>query len=119
MAQSKTSKSNEAYFTRYKSQGLYAKNRRARLERALKKNPNNEQQIRIALKELGSYRRSTPKVAKWSHTAIAQAMLAKLFKVPYQPVSAKKVHAFQKKQRSDFSIAMRAHDKAGNLVWAS
>lgn len=118
MAQSKTSKSNEAYFTRYKNQGIYAKNRRARLTRAQKEQPNNNQ-IAIALLKLGSYRRAATKVPKWNATSIAQTMLAKLFKVPEQPVSKKKVHAFQKKQRSDFSIAMRAHDKAGNLVWAS
>lgn len=118
MAQSKTSKSNEAYFTRYKTQGIYAKNRRKRLERAQKEQPNNSQ-IATALKELGSYRRGTPKVSKWNATSIAQVMLAKLFKVPDQPVSSKKTHAFPKKLRSDFSIASRAHDKQGNLVWAS
>lgn len=43
----------------YKSENRYEKNRRARLERALKKQPNNEQ-IKDALKNI-KYRRYIPK----------------------------------------------------------
>lgn len=140
MAQTKTSKSNEAYFTRYKTQGLYSKNRRTRLERLLKLKPEDPQ-LTVALKNLGSYRRATPKAPFWSHTMIRTAMLYKLFtgrfnKEVFSPkpdvadaasrernpqlfVQPKKRTEFSKRRISEFSLAARAHDKQGNLVWAS
>lgn len=69
----KTSKGKEAYYARYKSSGVYTKNRKRRLERALKRNPENEQ-IALALKDI-SYRRKKPSTQMWSHSARAQAQL--------------------------------------------
>jgi hypothetical protein len=74
MAQ-KTSKGQEGYYARYKSAGVHAKNRRIKLERQLKLQPNNEQ-VAQALKDI-KYRRKTPGANGWSHSGIA---LAKVFK---------------------------------------
>ena len=71
----KTSKGQEGYYARYKSTSLHAKNRRAKLERLLKKQPNNEQ-IKLAIKDI-NYRRKTPGSDGWSHSGIR---LAKIFK---------------------------------------
>jgi hypothetical protein len=105
----KTSKSNEAYFARYKTQGIRAKNKKLKLERALRRNPENKQ-IETALASIISYGRKTPTTPKWSHTDINRVMLEKLFKKPgVQPVKTHKL--------SDYSIGARAHDKVGNLIW--
>lgn len=77
MAQNKTSKGQEGYYARYKASGIYAKNRKARLERALKKQPDNEQ-IKIALKDI-HYRRKTPGADGWSASGIRMAKLFKEF----------------------------------------
>lgn len=105
----KTSKSNESYFARYKTQGIRAKNKKARLEREIRRNPNNETAA-IALKSVASYGRNKPKAPKWSHTDIAVCVLNKLFQRK-GPVPTKKY------KFSDYSIAARAHDKAGKLIW--
>lgn len=62
--------------TVYKTSGRIASNRKRRLERALKRNPENEQ-IRIALKGGLGQRRQTPKVEVWSHSEIRMAQLFK------------------------------------------
>lgn len=134
----KTSKSAEAYFARYKQSGLYAANRKRRLERALKKQPNNAQ-IPLAIKSLTSYRRKDPKEPYWSHQMIETAKLYKLFLGAFDkgifsqkledqesarhirnnnlfPEAKKPVQ--NKKRISEFSLAARAHDSSGNLVWA-
>lgn len=134
----KTSKSAEAYFARYKQSGLYAANRKRRLERALKKQPNNAQ-IPLAIKGVASYRRKDPKESYWSHQMIEIAKLYKLFlgafdkgifsQKPDDQESARHVRnnnlfpevkkSVQNKNRiSEFSLAARAHDSSGNLVWA-
>lgn len=137
MAQ-KTSKSNEAYFARYKAGNLYAAHRKARLVRAAKQQPNNKQ-IPLAIKALANYRRATPKVATWSHTDIATAKLYKVFvgkfsrnlfsqKIDESEAARRvrnsnlfpevvKTNRFAKRI-SEFSLAARAHDGQGNLVWA-
>lgn len=76
MAQ-KTSKGQEGYYARYKSGGVHAKNRRAKLERLLKAQPDNVQ-VQNALKDI-NYRRKTPGANTWSHSGIAQAKLFKSF----------------------------------------
>lgn len=58
-----TSKKNSAYSTQYKATG-YAANRRRKLERLLKQQPNNKQ-IPAALSDI-HYRRKTPKSSAWS-----------------------------------------------------
>lgn len=106
----KTSKSNEAYFARYKTQGIRAKNKKLRLERELRQNPNNKT-VEVALKSITSYSRAAPKTPKWSHTDIAVAVLNKLFTKGGGVVPTKKY------KFSDYSIAARAHDKTGKLIW--
>jgi len=76
MAQ-KTSKGQEGYYARYKSGGVHAKNRRIKLERQLKLQPNNEQ-VAMALKDI-RYRRKTPGANGWSHSGIAVAKVLKEF----------------------------------------
>ena len=66
MAAGKRSKSAEAYSARYKTSG-FAANRKKKLERILKQQPNNEQ-VKMALKDI-HYRRQTPKTSVWSASA--------------------------------------------------
>ncbi len=61
----KTSKSQEGYYAKYKSAKTWEANRKARLERALKAQPNNLQ-IKAALSGM-VYRRKTPGPLGWSH----------------------------------------------------
>ena len=70
------SKSKQAYSALYKSSTRWATNRKIKLTRLLKQQPNNEQ-IKDALENI-KYRRHTPNgKTVWSHSNIR---LAKLFK---------------------------------------
>lgn len=138
MAATKTSKSNESYFSRYKQGNLAGVHRRAKLERLIKLQPNNKQ-LPIALKNVTNYRRKAPTTPVWSHSMIKTAMLMKQFagkfdknifsQKPEDADAARKTrnpnlflvnnkNVQQKKRYSEFSIAARAHDVLGNLVWA-
>jgi hypothetical protein len=130
----KTSRSNEAYFARYKQSGLYAANRKARLAAQLIKQPNNKQ-LELAIKNISSYRRKTPTTPYWSHTMIATAKMLKSFTgafsknvfsaKPDEADAAKRLRnpnifsksVTTKSKYSDYSIAVRAHDKTGALIW--
>jgi hypothetical protein len=107
----KTSKSNEGYFAKYKTQGLYAKHRKLKLERTVKAQPNNAQVV-AAMNDIGSYRRKTPTTPKWTHTSIAEVMMLKAFKKANKPIPV------TDRKISEFSIRARAHDSKGNLVFA-
>lgn len=127
------SKSKQAYYTQYKSSSKWASNRKRRLERELKRNPNNAEQIKAAIGNI-SYRRGTPKTQVWSHSAIRIAKLFKYFSgrasvdlfSSNPKVQAQALQAFNPdRQFTDlpndkvsFSLAARAHDKLGRLVWA-
>ena len=76
MAQ-KTSKGQEGYYARYKSGNVQAKNRKKRLERALKRQPENAQ-IKQALLDI-HYRRRTPGSDGWSASGIRMAKIFKEF----------------------------------------
>lgn len=134
MAASKKSKSNEQYFARYKSGNVFATNRKRKLEKLAKEQPNNEQ-IKLALKDI-HYRRKTPKVAVWSHQMIAAAKLAKHFtgkfdKAMFSPdpmlqsagAKARNENIFAQykmpefSQGSMFSLKQRAHTKDGVRAW--
>jgi len=125
------SKSKQVYATLYKSSTRWATNRKIKLTRALKQQPNNEQ-IKDALANI-KYRRHTPNgKTVWSHSNIR---LAKLFKEFTGRASADlfssnpKVQAAALAYRPDgdrlkviegkvsFSLGARAHDSKGNLVW--
>lgn len=78
MAAGKRSKSQEAYASRYKST-IFAANRKKKLERIVKEQPNNEKAA-MALKDI-HYRRGTPKTSVWSSsTKQAAALLASFAK---------------------------------------
>ena len=69
----KSSKSQEGYYAKYKSAKTWEANRKARLERTLKEQPNNEQ-VKQALKGM-VYRRKTPGPLGWSHQDKTAAQL--------------------------------------------
>jgi hypothetical protein len=64
----------------YQASGRMMANRKKKLERALKRNPENTQ-IETALKTIG-YRRKTPKTSVWSKQSKAWAKMQKDFAKP-------------------------------------
>lgn len=75
MSTKNSENSRKRYGAAYKSNKVFDKNRKRKLEALLKLQPNNEQ-IKQALKDI-HYRRKTPTTAQWSHSDIR---IAKLFK---------------------------------------
>jgi hypothetical protein len=71
----------KAGLTRYKTSNSYETNRKRKLARALKRNPENKQ-IELALQDKGIPRK-TPKVPVWSHSSIRIAQLMKQFMGKY------------------------------------
>lgn len=135
MATKRTSASDKAHHMTYKAQMLWAKNRKIKLERALKKNPKNLQ-IVAALKSI-SYRRKTPTTSVWNHTDKYMAQLIKqvcgfcdrnifhankdLRAAAFSAIAAKcpkGVTSLSSSTKSMFSLKTRAHSK-GELIWAS
>jgi hypothetical protein len=125
------SKAKQAYAALYKSSTRWATNRKIKLTRVLKQQPNNEQ-VKDALANI-KYRRHTPNgKTVWSHSNIR---LAKLFKEFTGRASVDlfssnpKVQASALAYRPDtdkwkiiegkvnFSLGARAHDSKGNLIW--
>jgi len=78
MATKTRSKAEGLRYASYKAQNKHATNRKRKLLRLQKEQPNNEQLV-TALATI-KYRRYTPKVQHWSHTAIYFAKLMKDFK---------------------------------------
>lgn len=134
--QSKKGTGREGYFAKYKSNKVYEANKKRKLERALKRNPNNEQ-IKQALKDIG-FKRKKPKTPTWSPTQVRLVELIVSFTGKFDKnvfssdveaqIAAAHVrneHLFSKSKptsakasKSMFSLAARAHDGKGNLVWA-
>lgn len=83
MARSSKSKSAEKQSSVYKANRRWETNRKRRLERALKTQPNNEQ-IKTALKQM-VYRRKTPVNRIWSASWIQAAKVIKLFTGKFDP----------------------------------
>jgi hypothetical protein len=78
MAKAKRGSKNwELSYAKYKNSGKELANRKAKLEKFIAKNPENEQ-AKIALKDI-HHRRHVPKAAFWSHQMIATAKLMKEF----------------------------------------
>lgn len=77
MANKSRSKTAENYSAQYKSSKKWETNRKRKLERVLKEQPEN-QQIKDALKSI-LYRRKTPNTREWSASWIRTAKLFKLF----------------------------------------
>lgn len=86
-------------------------NRKRKLTKLLKEFPNNKQ-IADALLTIG-YRRKTPKTSHWSHTSKNFVKLAKTFK-PAIGVALMKIS-----EKKMFSLAARATDGNGALVWST
>lgn len=130
MAGKSSSKSQEAYYSMYKTSQRWKSNRERRLKKLLTLNPNNTQ-IAQAIKDL-SYRRKTPgTVGSWSKTNIYVAKLFKLFvgradkdifssnpkvQAPALMLRGKQQHK-PITGKVEFTLAARAHDKRGSLVW--
>lgn len=107
-------------------------NRKRRLERTLKQQPNNQQVVR-ALQDVGNTRKA-PKTPQWSHSAIRLAKLFKLFtgrashelfssnpKVQAQALqyhNPDRVWYNLPQGKVSFSLAARAHNQYGQTIWA-
>lgn len=109
MATKSRSKHQEGLYKSYQASNRQATNRKRKLNKLAKEQPNNEQ-ITAALKNI-KYRRGTPKARHWSKQAIHAAMLAKSFsRRSNASVQAVPGHEMSK-------LYMRAHDEHGALVW--
>lgn len=104
-------------------------NRKRRLERTLKAQPNNKQ-VELALKDTKS-KRKAPAKRVWSHSARYMAQIFKQFcgsapvalfstnqKVQQEAMQTLRAsNAKPVAGKVDFSIRARAHDTQGRLVW--
>jgi hypothetical protein len=114
----------------YKTSRRWETNRLRKLERALKRNPENKQ-IETAMKNM-VYRRRTPTTRPWSHSMRRQAEQFKRFvgrvatdmfssneklSAPalLKPGTAQKQKPFDQSQM--FALGTRAHNGAGTSVW--
>lgn len=130
MASKSRSKHQGNLYAQYKTEQRWAKNRRKKLEALAKVHPDNAQ-IKDALSNI-KYRRRTPKSPHWSHSAIATAKLFKEFVghfdtkelhkervmftgTPKENTSPEKV---SKDPKGFYSLASRAHDRQGVLIWS-
>jgi len=125
------SKSKTSHYSNYKSSSRWQSNRKRKLLKQLKLQPNNEQ-LKDALVNI-KYRRKTPgQKAMWSKTNIQIAKLFKLFTGAANIdlfSSNPKTQAFALMQKTDnkhrvkvdgkvsFSLGASAHDTRGRLVW--
>jgi hypothetical protein len=125
------SKSKTSYYSNYKASSKWQSNRKRKLLKQLKLQPNNEK-IKDALVNI-KYRRKTPgQKAVWSKTNISLAKVFKLFtgKASIDLFSSNpKTQAFALMEKSEtkhhvkvdgrvnFSLGARAHDARGRLIW--
>lgn len=79
----KTSKSQTNYYALYKTTRKWEANRKRRLEKTLRAQPNNEK-VKQALKSL-VYRRRTPTNRVWSASWVRAAKIIKLFEGRFDP----------------------------------
>lgn len=128
MASKSRGPSAKAYYARYKAENRFAANRKRKLLKALKEQPNNKQ-IEQALKNI-TYRRKTPNTSVWSSGKRKTAGLFKQFTgcMSFEVFNSNpivKTNAINKLNSGVKSIHTkvtnrlgdRAHDKLGNLVW--
>jgi len=133
MAKGKTSsKSDQNYWSRYKSNKVWETNRKRKLTRHIKKHPNDT--IAVKATQNIKYRRGTPKDPQWTPGNIRIAKLFKEFagfvnrdmfnsnhKIQLDALntynkSAKFVKVNQT-SRVDFTLGARAHDRYGRQAW--
>jgi hypothetical protein len=133
MAKGKTSsKSDQNYWSRYKSNKTWETNRKRKLAKHLKKHPNDKvaQQATNAIK----YRRGTPKDPQWTP---GNVRIAKLFKDfagfvnrdmfnSNHKIQLEALNSYNKPKagtrvnqtsRVDFTLGARAHDRYGRQAW--
>jgi hypothetical protein len=96
-----SSKGAQASYSNYKSQSRFAANRKRKLLKAQKAQPNNLQ-IAEALKNI-KYRRKTPGTSMWSHTKIAFASMKSEYN---KKEKLPKMHPSEEKKM--FSLGVRA-----------
>ncbi len=78
----KVSKHRQEEYAGYKSKGRFAANRKRKLTKLLKEQPNNIQ-IGVAIKNISATpRRGTPNTNHWSHTMKNDVARAKRFNKP-------------------------------------
>ena len=104
------SKSQGLLYASYKASNRQAVNRKRKLLKLQKQQPNNEQ-ITAALANI-RYRRHTPNTPHWSHTAKHYAQMFKQFKKQTNVVMPKI------SEKTMFSIKARAHTQ-GEPTWNS
>lgn len=128
MASKTSGPSKKAQYAAYKSENRQAKNRKRKLLKTLKAQPNNLQ-VEAALKNI-TYRRCTPGVRVWSSTKRKVAGLFKEFtglmdndvfsnNVVIKSQSVNKLRGTKVVIAGKVTnkLGDRAHDKLGNLVW--
>lgn len=109
MAAKQRSKHQKELYTAYKSQNRFATNRKRKLLKLQKEQPNNEQ-ITIALTNI-KYRRKTPSTAVNSKQKIFQAKLFKEFSKKSSVVFPKMT------EKQMFSLKERAHTGGKAIQW--
>lgn len=103
-----STKGAQASYANYKSQNRFMVNRKRKLLKLQKAQPNNEQ-ITEALKNI-KYRRKTPGTSVWSHTKIAFAEMKSQYnkKEKLPKMTPKEEHKM-------FTLGVRAHLKGVSL----
>jgi hypothetical protein len=123
------SKQQQGRYSSYKASQTWMSNRRKRLEKTAREQPNNEQVIK-ALKNI-TYRRKTPNSRVWSSTMRRTAVLFKMFEGSVNMaifsandiarttavMSHKQKGKYAGSIKTMFSIGARAHHKLGELIW--
>jgi len=128
-----SSKGAEAYYARYKTEKRWESNRLKRLERALKRNPENAKQIELAMQGM-VYRRKTPNTKVWSSSKRRLAVLFKKFTgsagadlfSSNEKISTPALMAHGNTSKISVvtnwtamgTLAQRAHDGKGNFLWS-
>lgn len=77
MAAKKSSASDKAQHAAYKTQARYSKNKKAKIERHLKKHPNDAQSAESLKNVRQQPPRKAPEVSKWDHYTRTGAQLWK------------------------------------------
>jgi hypothetical protein len=122
------SKHQKGLYSNYKAGQIWASNRRKKLEKTAKAQPNNTQ-VTTALKNI-TYRRHTPKTQVWSSTMRRTAQLFKwaeghvnfnIFNANDPVRNAARMSHKQKGKfagsiKTMFSLGARAHNQ-GELIW--
>jgi hypothetical protein len=110
MATKSRSKHQEGLYKSYQASKRQETNRKRKLTKLAKEQPNNEQ-IAAALKNI-KYRRGTPKARHWSKTSKHFAQLLKSFAKRQSGFSVPSVSS-----KDMGKLSARAHDEHGALVW--